>query len=328
MNENLNLLEILKDCPKGTKLYSTWLGTVEFVEIFKKFKQIVVTRGNSGHYWCFNPDGRYAGEIYYDTLDGEITLFPSRDQRDWSKFQMPEQHKDGDIFVLNRKDVSFYWIFSRKKQENSKQIIAYHAIYFDGKTDKDLEYYPEGPITLRSCKPGELRKATFAEQMRFKNALVARGCFTVDGKTLQKLKFKVGNKVCRKGSSDILTIERIANQMYIFNEGKLINQGFPLEEQHLYELAPCETQQYDITTIEPGKVYWFQVTDDIKKNEILLQDLLLKSQDKIQEGKRNKYNPGDLIYLQGNKMKICEYAKGSYYAIRMFGTEIKLTPKK
>ena len=30
MNENLNLVEILKDCPKGTKLYSTTYGDVEF----------------------------------------------------------------------------------------------------------------------------------------------------------------------------------------------------------------------------------------------------------------------------------------------------------
>lgn len=29
MNENVNLVEILKDCPKGTKLYSTVLGEVE-----------------------------------------------------------------------------------------------------------------------------------------------------------------------------------------------------------------------------------------------------------------------------------------------------------
>lgn len=33
MNENLNLVEILKGYPKGTKLYSTIHGEVEFVEI-------------------------------------------------------------------------------------------------------------------------------------------------------------------------------------------------------------------------------------------------------------------------------------------------------
>ena len=33
MNENLNLVEILKDCPKGTKLYSSAFGEVEFQHI-------------------------------------------------------------------------------------------------------------------------------------------------------------------------------------------------------------------------------------------------------------------------------------------------------
>ena len=33
MNENLNLVEILKDCPKGTKLYSTIYGDVELGEV-------------------------------------------------------------------------------------------------------------------------------------------------------------------------------------------------------------------------------------------------------------------------------------------------------
>ena len=32
MNENLNLVEIMKDCPKGTKFYSTVYGEVEFEE--------------------------------------------------------------------------------------------------------------------------------------------------------------------------------------------------------------------------------------------------------------------------------------------------------
>ena len=33
MNENLNLVEILKDCPSGTKLYSPIYGDVELVEV-------------------------------------------------------------------------------------------------------------------------------------------------------------------------------------------------------------------------------------------------------------------------------------------------------
>lgn len=33
MNENLNLVEILEDCPEGTKMYSPIYGDVELVEV-------------------------------------------------------------------------------------------------------------------------------------------------------------------------------------------------------------------------------------------------------------------------------------------------------
>lgn len=33
MNENINLVEILKDCPKGTKLYSPLFGEVTLLAV-------------------------------------------------------------------------------------------------------------------------------------------------------------------------------------------------------------------------------------------------------------------------------------------------------
>lgn len=84
MNENLNLVEILKDCPKGTKLYSTVYGDVEFhkidlasdstLKIYVKIWAGVIVR--------FDHSGKL--ELSYR---GECTLFPSKDQRDWSKFK-------------------------------------------------------------------------------------------------------------------------------------------------------------------------------------------------------------------------------------------------
>lgn len=86
MNENLNLIEILKDCPKGTQLYSTVLGEVEFEEIgISPNYPIVVSR--SGGFEKFTKDG-----MLYCSCDGECVLFPSREQRDWNKFK-PEKPK-------------------------------------------------------------------------------------------------------------------------------------------------------------------------------------------------------------------------------------------
>ena len=87
MNENIDLTKILDGCPKGTKLYSTLQGEVSFVRIdIFDTHPIVLTVHNkctdTTVYDCYSKDGRY-NNLY----DGECTLFPSKDQRDWSKFE-------------------------------------------------------------------------------------------------------------------------------------------------------------------------------------------------------------------------------------------------
>lgn len=85
MNENLNLVEILKDCPKGTKLYSTVLGEVELEGVTDSVNYPIIVKLNEGQFEeriieTFTSDGRLIA-----TCKGECVLFPSRDQRDWSK---------------------------------------------------------------------------------------------------------------------------------------------------------------------------------------------------------------------------------------------------
>ena len=86
MNEKLNLVEILKDCPQGTKLYSTNFGVVKFDEIGNNPNYPIVV-SHIGGFEKFTKDGRL-----YCICDGECVLFPSKDQRDWSKFK-PKQPK-------------------------------------------------------------------------------------------------------------------------------------------------------------------------------------------------------------------------------------------
>ena len=90
MNENIDLTKILKDCPKGWKFYSTIYGEVEFEKIKKESEYPIVIITKHGNNSDIKSDGRYYGE--YD--DGECTLFPSKDQRDWSKFSAPWYKKD------------------------------------------------------------------------------------------------------------------------------------------------------------------------------------------------------------------------------------------
>ena len=88
MNENIDLTKILKDCPKGTKLYSTVYGDVSFKEIIDVVYPIAVSCKDK-HTECFKADGK----VMID-YDGECCIFPSREQRDWSKFSAPWLKKE------------------------------------------------------------------------------------------------------------------------------------------------------------------------------------------------------------------------------------------
>ena len=100
MNKNIDLCEILKDCPKGTKLYSTVLGDVTFEEFIEDAMFPIIVFCKDGALESFTALGKL--KIHYD---GECTLFPSKEQRDWSKFTASWYKKEKfDPKTLNHYD--------------------------------------------------------------------------------------------------------------------------------------------------------------------------------------------------------------------------------
>ena len=95
MNENLNLVEILKDCPKGTKLYSTAYGDVELIRVIQNddADYPIEIRLSDDSITSVTTDGRLCE--YYN---GECILFPSKDQRNWSKFKIKKPKFDPKTF--------------------------------------------------------------------------------------------------------------------------------------------------------------------------------------------------------------------------------------
>lgn len=84
MNENIDLTEILKDCPKGTKFYTSIFGEVEFDSIDDDKIYPIIIRLSENNTESLTADGKM-----YEDLDGECILFPSREQRSWSEFTAP-----------------------------------------------------------------------------------------------------------------------------------------------------------------------------------------------------------------------------------------------
>lgn len=81
----MNIAEILRKCPSGTMLYST---------IYDKLKLVDIELGSIYPIRCRKIDGNAVGfteDGKMNTTDAEPTLFPSKDQRDWSKFGVSEQ---------------------------------------------------------------------------------------------------------------------------------------------------------------------------------------------------------------------------------------------
>lgn len=154
MNENIDLTKILKDCPKGWKLYSSHNGKVPFYCIERGY---VLVKVGKGGYAYFTRDG--------SCFPGSgCCLFPSEEQRDWSKFVAP-WHKNEKFDpktlkpfdkVLVRDHYSRKWIadlYSHKSDNMEdpyrciSEAYAYCIPYNDetkhlvGTTDEAPEFY-------------------------------------------------------------------------------------------------------------------------------------------------------------------------------------------
>ncbi len=84
MNENLDLVEILKDCPKGTKLYMSVIGEevmLTNIGASDAYPIRVYTDLSGAQHLT-----RY-GQLYHSKPNGECVLWPSKECRDWSKFK-------------------------------------------------------------------------------------------------------------------------------------------------------------------------------------------------------------------------------------------------
>lgn len=88
MNNKINIAEILKDCPKGMKLYSPIYGTVGLLKVNSNSVYSIMTATSIDRAGSFTSEGR----LYEKYPSAECLLFPSSEMRDWTKF-----FKRGDV---------------------------------------------------------------------------------------------------------------------------------------------------------------------------------------------------------------------------------------
>lgn len=145
---NINIAEILKDCPDGMKLYSPLFGEVKLnksgsdnISIFSKDK-------GSDTFDTFTKNGHY----YSGYSQAECLLFPSSEMRDWSKF-----FKRGDVVITNGGGMTA--IFDGWANDTYTEFNTTINLYFNGNTGKE-----EVGDTLLFRKATEEERKQFIEK--------------------------------------------------------------------------------------------------------------------------------------------------------------------
>lgn len=145
MNNTINIAKILKDCPKGTKLYSPLFGDVTLKEVNPVLNFPIVVTSSKDNDAAFSKAG-----LYFDYKEAECLLFPSSEMRDWTKF-----FKKGDILVNSDIIVlfeewadSFYKCFKTSfivwngiKSNIHTKEITYNVMYFQRASKAQQEYF-------------------------------------------------------------------------------------------------------------------------------------------------------------------------------------------
>lgn len=241
--KDIDVYEILKDVPKGTEFYTSLCGNVglAYLESNKEAGEAIWTKNKDGEY-SFNKNGRWM-------KGGEVTFFPSKQMRDWSKF-----FKKGDVLEYAGDDEGLQGSCTFEKFEDETKTR------FLGRYVKEKE-------ALYSKRPSSLRTADWvksddpADYIRFVEERLGG---KLNRETLEiekpaKLTFEVGKLyvfreededgeltiigelIAKNESEDTLTF---GNQYEIENEKFVTDQTFDLRISVNKELREATEGEY------------------------------------------------------------------------------------
>lgn len=144
MNNEINIAEILKDCPKGTKLYSSLFGDVTLEEVDTSITVPIKVIDSLNSYNCFTKTG-----LYYNRTNVECLLFPSSKMRNWTNF-----FKRGDVVIKNGGGMAA--VFDGWANDTYTEFNTTINLYGDGNTGEE-----------KVCDTLLFRKATEEECKQF-----------------------------------------------------------------------------------------------------------------------------------------------------------------
>lgn len=234
MENLINLVEILKHCPKGMELHSTMFknAKLKYVSEYNTTYPISIeTQSGHTHYLT-----KYGQAICND--DAKCVIFP-KNKLTWLGFQRP--FTNGDIIVGNNGYCSYIAIF---KSHKSSFYFNYYANYTSLGNLKFNDY----------ADSLDLRFATEEEKEKLFKELKHQGYrWNEETKTLEKLikpKFNVGDTI-QDSEGYIVRITEVnqENSFYEYLSTYVNGLGtIDFAEQDKWKLIP---NKFDISTLVP-----------------------------------------------------------------------------
>lgn len=202
-----NIAEILKDCPKGTKLYSPICGECYLYWVADGIKNMECRMEVDGKIVVYDND-RSKYSFYQDGTQhkmGECLLFPSKENRDWSAFGFANRFRKGD-FIHNRDWICIYY---GVKDNGAIQFFAF--IPWDWDRNTSTERYDVRPTEKPKIGIGyinnETRLATEDEKTLLLSAIEYKG-YVWDAEKLElrnkEPEFKPFDKVLVRDEIDVV----------------------------------------------------------------------------------------------------------------------------
>lgn len=310
METKINITTILKDKPKGTKLYSTVHGKCTFEAITDEIFKIN---------FCTSKFGlMQAGEctlIKFGNMfdDGECVIFPSKEMQDWSKFAW----KKGDILVSRDKNI--HLIFEKFIDDTYTIFVGKHCYEKDYRNEYNYERRFDGfkteYFTLETEDAAQKYLKTLEKKLGGK----------LNRETLEIKKtqpeFKDGDIVVAEEDNYYDKVIFIAAIKDDIVSKALINVRYENYEVHYNEyrfgrnrslrLATDSEKQQLFDAIEKDGKAW-----DAEKKQIvdLKQKVELKPFDKIlvRDSKSDKWRANLFGYKSMDGYYCCVYARWNY----------------
>lgn len=183
MEEKINIAKILKDKPKGTKLYSDiCCGECVLNEVSEN--AIYVDMYNKERFWYFSVYG-----TIYAFPDGGVLLYPSYKMRDWRKFAW----KKGDVLV--NKDGNVHIIFEKFEDDAYKNFHGKNYLWEEGGSivgfEEDEDY----------MQTSDFNKANKEDAQEYIHKIEKElgGKLNLEALKIEKSEFKDGDIVCISG---------------------------------------------------------------------------------------------------------------------------------